>query len=152
MHSPLAKNSIYSEILNPPQPKVLKSGCEHSNDHISTVPTPNVNMLQIECRGQPDLPSLQNSIEEKVYVPSYDLRKTAKKTQAQICANSRSFKGQYSQLAPPKNPKQFPDAIQPSSNISTKLQHLIFSSYLAKNSAVLLHYVCANKKKPSPQK
>jgi hypothetical protein len=33
-----------------------------------------------------------------------------------------------------KNPKQFPDAIQPSRNISTKLQHLIFLGYSAKKS------------------
>jgi hypothetical protein len=96
-------------------------------------------MLQPECRGQLDLPSLQNSTEKKVCVPNYDLAKTIKKTWAQIYANLRSFKGQYSQLAPPKNPKQFPDAIQPSNNISTKLQHLIFASYLAKKSAMLPH-------------
>jgi len=42
-------------------------------------------------------------------------------------------------LAPPKNPKQFPDAIQPSSNNFTKLQHLIFPSYLAKNLIALPH-------------
>jgi hypothetical protein len=47
-------------------------------------------------------------------------KKTAKKPWAQIYANSGFFEGQYSQLAPPKNPKQFPDAIQPSSNIFTK--------------------------------
>jgi hypothetical protein len=66
MRSPLAKSSIFNEILNPPEPKVIKSGYEHSNDHISTVPTPNVNLLQPECRGQLDLSSLQNSTEKKV--------------------------------------------------------------------------------------
>jgi hypothetical protein len=80
MHSPLARSSISDQIPNPPWPKVAKSGCEHSNDHISTVPTPNANMLQPECRGQPDFPSFQNSIEEKVCVPNYDLRKTANKS------------------------------------------------------------------------
>jgi hypothetical protein len=78
-------------------------------------------MLQPKCKGQPNLPSFQNSTEKKVCVPSYDLQKTIKKTWAQIYANSKSFEGQYSQLAPPKNPKQFPYASQPSSNISTKL-------------------------------
>jgi hypothetical protein len=65
--------------------------------------------------------------------------KPLKKTWAQIYTNLRSFEGQYSQLAPPKNPKQFPDAIQPSSNNFTKLQHLIFLSYLAKNPTTLPH-------------
>jgi hypothetical protein len=49
----------------------------------------------------------------------------------------KTFEGQYSQLASPKHPKQFPDAIQPSSNNSTKLQHLIFLGYLAKNLTAL---------------
>jgi hypothetical protein len=80
MRSPLTKSSISSEIPNLPLPKVAKSSYEHSNDHISIVPTPNANLLQPKCKGQPDLLSLQNSTEEKVYVPSYDLRKTANKT------------------------------------------------------------------------
>jgi hypothetical protein len=67
-------------------------------------------------------PSFQNSTKNKVCVPRYDLWKTAeKKSLAQIYANSRSFKGQYSQLVPPKNTKQFLGAIQPSNNNSTKL-------------------------------
>jgi hypothetical protein len=65
-------------------------------------------------------------------------KKPLKKTWAQIYANSRSFEGQYSQLAPPKNPKQFLDVIQPSS-ISTKLQHVIFLGYLAKNPTTFPH-------------
>jgi hypothetical protein len=74
-----------------------------------------------------------------VCVPKYNLGKTAKKTWAQIYTNSRSFKGQYSQLAPPKNPKQFPNIIQLSNNISIKLQHLIFPGYSTKNPATLPH-------------
>jgi hypothetical protein len=38
-----------------------------------------------------------------------------------------------------KNPKEFPDVIQPSRNISTKLQHLIFLGYLIKNPTTLPH-------------
>jgi hypothetical protein len=79
MRSPLARSSISGEIPNPPWLKVAKLDYEHSNDHISIVPTPNANLLQLECRGQPDLPSLQNSTEEKVCVPSYDLQKIANK-------------------------------------------------------------------------
>jgi hypothetical protein len=45
MRSPLAKSSISNEILNSPQPKVAKSGCKHSDDHISIVPKPNANLL-----------------------------------------------------------------------------------------------------------
>jgi len=115
-------------------------GCEHSNNHISIVPTPNANLLQPECRGQLDFPSLRNSTEKKVCVPRYDLQKTAeKKTWAQIYTNLRSFEGQYSQLALQKNPKQFLNAIQPSSNNFTKLQHLIFPNYLVKNMTALPH-------------
>jgi hypothetical protein len=65
--------------------------------------------------------------------------KLLKKTWAQIYANSRSFEGQYSQLFPPKNPKQFLGAIQPSKNNSTKFQRLIFLGYLTKNPTVLPH-------------
>jgi len=96
------RSLIFNEIVDPPYSKVTKLGCEHSNDHISTVPTPNANMLRPEWRRQLDLPSLQNSTKEKVCVTKYDLWKTAKKTWAQIYANSKSFEGQYSQLAPPK--------------------------------------------------
>jgi hypothetical protein len=65
--------------------------------------------------------------------------KPLKKTWARIYPNSRSFEGQYSQLVPPKNPKQFLGAIQPSNNNSTKLQHLIFLAYLTKNPTALPH-------------
>ncbi len=150
MCSPLAKSSISCKIPNPPQLKVAKSGCKHSNGHISTIPTSNANMLQPKCKGQPDLSSLQKSTKEKVCVPSQDLRKIASRTQAQSCVNSRYFEGQYSQLVPPNFFKQFLDAIQPSSNNSTKLQHLIFRDYLTKNPIVLPHQVCTNQKKPSP--
>jgi hypothetical protein len=67
----------------------VKSGYEHSNDHISTVLTPNANLLQPKCKGQLDLLSFENSIKEKVCVPSYDLQKTAKKN---VGANMRKLK------------------------------------------------------------
>jgi hypothetical protein len=60
----------------------MKSGCEHSNDHISIVPPPNANMLRLEYKGQLDFPSLQNLTKEKVYVPNYNLGKTVNKTWA----------------------------------------------------------------------
>jgi len=43
-----AKSLIFDEIVDPPWPKVTKLGYKHSNDHIFTVLTPNVNLLQPE--------------------------------------------------------------------------------------------------------